>query len=89
MNNYALTLVLKEGLSDKDREVLLASITKKFGKVEKEELWGVKDLAYPIKHATKGYYAHYQFSAEPQVAPSLDKALKLEEDIIRYLLIRI
>lgn len=88
MNDYALTLVLKSDLPDKDRGELLAKVAKKFGKLTKEELWGNKDLAYPIKHQKKGYFAHYLFQAEPQVAPTLDKALKVEEDILRYLLIR-
>lgn len=89
MNNYALTLVFKNDLNEKDRKELLDSVTKRFGKLEKEELWGSRDLAYPIKHATKGFYAHYLFSAEPNTISPLDKAIKVEEDIIRYLLVRV
>lgn len=89
MNNYALTLVLKSDLDEKARKALLESVAKKFEKVDKEDLWGTRDLAYPIKHQTKGWYAHYQFSADPKIISSLDKALKIEEDILRYLLVRI
>lgn len=88
MNSYILTLVLKADLEEKARKELLESVTKKFGKLNKEDLWGVRDLAYPIKHQEKGYYALYFFEAEPKTIPALDKNLKLEEDIIRYLLIR-
>ncbi len=88
MNSYILTLVLKPDLDEKARVELLAGVTKQFGKVAKEEMWGLRDLSYPIKKQKKGYYAHYNFEADPQVAPTLDKNLKLEEDIIRYLLIR-
>lgn len=89
MNNYALTLVLKSDLDEKARKELLESVTKKFESVEKEDLWGARDLAYPIKHQTKGWYAHYLFSADPSVINSLDKALKINEDILRYLLVRV
>lgn len=58
------------------------------GKIEKEELWGVRDLAYPIKRQTKGFYAHYQLSGDPKNAQGIDKSLKVEEDILRYLLVR-
>lgn len=88
MNNYQLTLVIKNDLAEKERKELLDSISKKITKVEKEDLWGVRDLIYPIKHATKGYYAHFEFSDEPKNIPSLDKMIKLNEDIIRYLLIK-
>lgn len=89
INNYALTLVFKNDLGEKERKVLLDSVTKRFGKLEKEELWGARDLAYPIKHITKGFYAHYLFSSEPNTISPLDKAIKVEEDIIRFLLVRI
>ena len=88
MQNYLLTLVIKNDLEEKERQALLESISGKIAKVDKEDLWGVRDLVYPIKHATKAYYAHFEFSDEPKNIPSLDKMIKLNEDIIRYLLIK-
>jgi len=92
VNNYYLTLVLKADLEEKERKALLDSMTKKLlgedGNIEKEDLWGNKDLAYPIKRQTKGYIAHYEITTDPKNAKSIDKALKVEEDILRYLLIR-
>lgn len=88
MNSYYLTLVLKPDLEEKERKELLEGLKKKFDKVTKEDLWGVKDLAYPIKKQTKGFYAHYEIEADPKVAKGLDKILRLEDDILRYLIIR-
>lgn len=92
MNSYYLTLVLKTNLEEKEREVLLDAITKKLvgssGKVEKVDLWGERNLAYPIKKNTSGYFAHFEITADPKNAKGLDKSLKLEEDVLRYLLIR-
>ena len=93
MNNYYLTLVLKADLEEKDRKALLSNVVKKLigeeGKVEKENLWGSKDLAYPIKRQTKGFVAHFEISADPKNAKGIDKTLKVEEDILRYLLVRV
>ncbi len=89
MNQYALTLVLKNDLDEKARKELLESVTKRMGKVEKEDLWGSRDLSYKIQHQTKGYYAHYLFSSDPQAVSPLDKALKVDENILRYLLVRV
>lgn len=92
MNSYLLTLVLKPEMDEKERKTLLDSLVKKVvgenEKVGKEDLWGVRDLAYPIKKQTKGFYVHYQLIADPSQTKGLDKSLKLEEDILRYLLIR-
>lgn len=92
MNSYLLTLVLKADLEEKERKILLDGLVKKLvgedGKVSKEDLWGVRELSYPIKKQTKGFYAHYEISADPKGAKGLDKTLKLEEDVLRYLIVR-
>ena len=88
MNSYYLTLVLKPDMEEKVRKELLEGLKKKFDKVIKEDLWGLRDLAYPIKKQTKGFYAHFEIEADPKNAKGLDKILKVEEDIIRYLLVR-
>lgn len=92
MNSYLLTLVLKPEMDEKDRKVLLGGLVKKLtgeeGKVVKEDLWGVRELAYPIKRNSKGFYAHFEIDCDPKNVKGLDKTLKVEEDILRYLLIR-
>ncbi len=83
-----LTVLIKNDLEDQAKEELLSSITKKVDKVNKQDLWGKKDLAYPILKQTKAYFAHFEFEADPSVISTLDKSLKLDEDVIRYLLVR-
>lgn len=93
MNNYYLTIVLKSDLEEAKRKTLLDSILKKMtadeGKVTKEDFWGNKDLAYPIKRQTKGYIAHFEVTSDPKIAKTIDKVLKEEDDILRYLLVRV
>ncbi|TSC86890.1 MAG: small subunit ribosomal protein S6 [Microgenomates group bacterium Gr01-1014_7] len=92
MNSYLLTLVLKPGLEEKERKGLLDGLVKKAtgdGKVTKEDLWGERELVYPVKKQSKGYFAHFQISADPKAAKGLDKQLKIEENLLRYLLVRV
>ena len=88
MANYLLTVLVKNDLDDKAKKSLLDSVTGDFGKLEKEDLWGVKSLSYPIQHQDRAYYAHYEFEAEPNTISAIDKKLKLNEDVLRYLLLR-
>jgi small subunit ribosomal protein S6 len=89
MNSYYLTLVLKADQDEKDRKALLDDVKKRInGKINKEDMWGSKDLAYPIKKQSKGFYVHFEFETDPQVAKGLDNILKVEEDILRHLLVR-
>ncbi len=86
MNNYQLTVLVKNELDEKSRRVLLDEVVKQFGKLSKEDLWGARSLTYPIAHQDRAFYAHFEFEAEPQTISALDKNLKLNEDIIRFLL---
>jgi small subunit ribosomal protein S6 len=88
VNNYYLTLLIKENVEEKDRQELLATLTKKMGKVGKEDIWGSRSLDYPIQHQNKAFYAHFEFSADPKDISSLDNTLKLNEDILRYLILK-
>lgn len=92
MNSYYLTLVIDPKLEEKERKSFLETLVKKVtgeaGKIVKEDLWGVRDLAYPIKKQTKGYFAHFELETNPEIANSIDKTLRVEEDVLRYLLIR-
>lgn len=93
MNSYYLTLILKPDLKEEDRKTFLEGMKKKMtgesGKITKEDLWGNRDLSYPIKKQTKGYYIHFELETDPKIAKTIDKNLKVEEDIIRYLLVRV
>ena len=50
------------------------------------EHWGRRQLAYNIGTRDTGYYAIAHFSAESNVLPEYERAIKLDEGIIRHLL---
>ncbi|HEU4641412.1 MAG TPA: 30S ribosomal protein S6 [Gemmatimonadaceae bacterium] len=47
--------------------------------------WGRRQLAYPIGPRENGYYVIARFEAEPGVLPEYERALKLDEGVVRYL----
>jgi small subunit ribosomal protein S6 len=49
--------------------------------------WGKRTLAYPIKSKEVGYYVVAQLEADPTLLPEFERALKLDEDLIRHLVI--
>lgn len=89
MQNYRLTLLLNNELSEADRKSTLDAISKKFGKITKEDSWGSRSLSYEIKHKSKAFYVNYDFEIDPKDVLALDKMLKLDEEVMRYLLIRL
>lgn len=49
--------------------------------------WGKRTLAYPIRGKEVGYYVVVRFAADPALLPELERRLKFEEAVIRYLLV--
>ena len=87
--NYQLTILINNKLDEKKRTDILDDVAKSVGDKAKKDLWGVRGLAYPIKHEEKAYYAHFDFESDPGLIPPLDRKLKLNEEIVRYLLIKV
>ena len=59
------------------------------GKVEKREHWGLKTLAYRIKKNRKGHYVLFNFDASGDAVAELERRMRLSEDVLRYLTVRI
>jgi len=46
-------------------------------------------LAYPIKKEKTAFFGWYDFSAEPEKISQLEKNLKLDQQIIRFLIVKL
>ncbi len=51
------------------------------------EHWGKRQLAYPIRKHDNGYYVVVQFRAEATSLPEFERAIKLDEQVLRYLVV--
>ena len=49
--------------------------------------WGKRSLAYPIKKHETGYYVVAKFDAEPTALPEFERAIKLDEGVMRFLVV--
>jgi small subunit ribosomal protein S6 len=48
--------------------------------------WGRRQLAYPIGRRENGYYAVAKFTADAATLPEYERAIKLDDGIIRHLI---
>jgi small subunit ribosomal protein S6 len=89
MRIYETTFILSPQADDAafDRQIKAVTnvINRYQGRILKENRWGVRRLAYPIKKFTQGYYTHIIFKADKQVLSELERHYRLEEPYIRYL----
>ncbi len=49
--------------------------------------WGKRTLAYPIRGREAGYYVVEQFETRPALLAEFERAVKLEESVLRYMLV--
>jgi small subunit ribosomal protein S6 len=57
------------------------------GSVSSTNHWGKRTLAYPIKKKDTGYYVVAQFETVGDLLPEYERAVKLDESVLRYLLV--
>ena len=90
MINYELVCILNPQLDDKKKLVkeIEAWMENIGAKIKKKEEWGNKELAYQIKKFSNGFYIFWRIEAEPAKIGALLSKIKLEDRIIRYLLVR-
>ncbi|NVJ90527.1 MAG: 30S ribosomal protein S6 [Methylocystaceae bacterium] len=73
-----------EGLQD----TFAALIEAQGGKVTKREYWGLRNIAYRMKKNRKGHYVLFNIDAPSEAINELDRQLRLNEDVLRHLVIR-
>lgn len=83
---YELTVLLK---NEADLQIVKDLITSFKGKVEKEDKWGEKTLAYPIGKNKKAFYFNILISMEKKAVKEFKQKLNFNEKIIRYLLLTV
>jgi small subunit ribosomal protein S6 len=84
---YIFDPVLTEDQVNERLEKFHAHITDAGGEITAVDHWGKRQLAYPINKKTSGYYVVVQFTAEASILPELERTLKLDDDLVRYLIV--
>ena len=51
------------------------------------DVWGRRTLAYPIKKQQTGYYVVATFETDPALLPEFERALRLDEGVLRFLVV--
>jgi small subunit ribosomal protein S6 len=51
--------------------------------------WGMRDLAYPIRKHPRGTYVLTQYTAGADALRELERTLKLAEEVLRFISVRL
>jgi small subunit ribosomal protein S6 len=93
MTVYEVTYILRPSLEESEVEARANAVAKivadQGGEVTGIERLGKKRLAYEIKDVREGNYVVMQFKSDASVSKELDRQLKLHEDVLRALIVRL
>ena len=92
MRKYEVMYILKAYLDDAARkdamDKLAAIITDNGGKVENtDESMGLRDLAYPIKDQTKGYYVVLKADMDNVAINEFNRLVRINPSVLRHLIV--
>lgn len=86
---YETIYIVRPDLSNEQVEVVIARVGELLatfgGKILQTELWGRRDLAYPVKKSTKGYYVFHVVEGGGNMVREVEDRLKINEDILKFM----
>ena len=90
---YEIMVILNPKQTDKEIEKQLGEVKDSIAEngftVVDEDVWGPRNLAYKIKNLTEGYYVVMVFEGDPEGAQQLNKDLRLQTSIVRYMIVKV
>ena len=90
---YECVLIARNDATQQQVEQLADGIAAQLegdgGTVQKREYWGLRSLAYRIKKNRKGHYMLLGLDAKPASILEMERLLRLNEDVLRFLTIRV
>ena len=87
MTDYELILIAVKDNKELDKRVedYVAAFS---GKIDSSSKWGKRDFFYPIKKIASGFYFEYQLLLPANQIGPLKRRLDLDEEVLRYLLLK-
>ena len=86
---YETIFIVNPDISQENTEAmtdeLVGKVEKSGGRIVKRENWGSRPLAYAIANRKRGNYVLLVTDGEPEALKALERAVSLEERIIRSL----
>lgn len=93
MRDYELAIIVSPNIETEGVTAVVEKVSELVGvingKVTSVDVWGRRALAYAIDNHREGTYVLLQANMPPAGLTELERNLKLSEEIIRYLLVKV
>jgi small subunit ribosomal protein S6 len=91
-NYYELTYIINPVLEDDQTKEIVerftALIRDNDGEIDEVDEWGIRKFAYEMDKKSSGYYVNAYFTAPGELIEKLERALRIDDNIMRYLTLK-
>ncbi|MGI8757652.1 MAG: 30S ribosomal protein S6 [Acidimicrobiales bacterium] len=93
MRAYELMVIFDGDLDESTIAGVINQVTAQVetadGVIAKTDKWGRRRFAYEIDHKTEGFYVVFEIEAEPGALDTVDRNLRLADEVVRHKIIRL
>lgn len=91
-NYYELTYIINPVLEDDQYEEIVGKFTDFIrdngGEIDEVDEWGIRKFEYEMDKKSSGYYVNTYFSAPGELIEKLERALRIDDHVMRYLTLK-
>jgi small subunit ribosomal protein S6 len=89
LRQYETGFVLSPTLSEEETTQLIQQmaeiVAQKNGRMVKQDIWGKRRLAFPIKRFQEGVYVFFTYDGAGDVSTELERRFKQTDAVIRFM----
>jgi small subunit ribosomal protein S6 len=89
VRQYETGFVLSPTLSEEETAQLVQqmaeTIAQKKGRMVKQDIWGKRRLAFPIKRFQEGVYVFFTYEGAGDISAELERRFKQTDSVIRFM----
>lgn len=91
-NYYELTYIISPVLEDDQFKQAVEKVNSLIkdngGEIDEVDEWGNRRFEYEMNGKTSGYYVNAYFEAPPELIDKLERSLRIDDNIMRYLTLK-
>jgi small subunit ribosomal protein S6 len=89
LRQYETGFVLSPALSEEETTQFIQQmaeiVAQKKGRMVKQDVWGKRRLAYPIKRFQEGFYVFFTYEGDGDVSVEMERRFKQTDTVIRFM----
>ena len=93
MRKFETLLLISPELPAEARTATLdnikAVVEREKGQIAEVDVWGMRDLAYPVQKQQRGYYVRLEYNGPGEIVAELERNLRITEGLLKFMTVKL